>query len=338
MNEMDGNGMQMKIGITYDLRDDYLAEGYSEEETAEFDRIDTVEGIDSALRGMGFETCWIGNVRKLAGRLSAGERWGLVFNIAEGLRGYGREAQVPALLDAYDIPYTFSDPLVLSLCLHKGLTKRVVRDLGVPTPDFAVVERERDVLEVRLPFPLFAKPVAEGTGKGVKASSKVSNPDELDSVCRRLLEEYAQPVLVETFLPGREFTVGIAGTGDGARVLGAMEVIFKDGAETDSYSYINKEHYEDLVEYRLADDPFSRKAGEVALAAWRGLGCRDGGRIDLRCDAAGRPHFIEVNPLAGLNPKRSDLPILCRMAGIGYGELIRMIMESCLKRVGSQVA
>ncbi|MEK7244000.1 MAG: D-alanine--D-alanine ligase, partial [Thermodesulfobacteriota bacterium] len=156
----------MKIGITYDLRDDYIAEGYTEEETAEFDHPRTIDAIEEALRDLGYETDRIGHLRALTRRLVAGDRWDLVFNIAEGLRGFGREAQVPALLDAWEIPYTFSDPLVLSLTLHKGLTKRVIRDFGIPTPDFAVVETPEEIAAMALPFPLFAKPVAEGTGKG----------------------------------------------------------------------------------------------------------------------------------------------------------------------------
>jgi len=323
----------MKIGITYDLREDYLALGYGEEETAEFDRPSTIEAIEGVLRGLGYETNRIGHIRNLVGRLASGDRWDLVFNFAEGLRGYGREAQAPALLDAYDIPYTFSDPMVLALTLHKGMTKHVIRDQGIPTPDFVVVESEEDIPKVTLPFPLFAKPVAEGTGKGVSAASKISTREELASVCRELLATHRQPVLVEVFLPGREFTVGIVGTGKDSRAIGAMEVILGKEAEQDAYTYDNKEHWEGRIEYYLVDDPAARKAKEVALAAWRGLGCRDGGRIDLRADANGLPNFIEVNPLAGLNPDHSDLPILCRKVGMSYRELIDTIMQSALRRL-----
>jgi len=323
----------VKIGIAYDLREDYLAEGYGDEETAEFDRLDTIEAIEGALQHLGFETNRIGNIRKLVARLVAGDRWDMVFNIAEGLRGFGREAQVPALLDAYDIPYTFSDPLVLSLTLHKGMTKHVIHDLGIPTPEFTIVETTSDIDAVHLAFPLFAKPVAEGTGKGISASSKIMTTKDLDSVCRRLLAAFDQPVLLETFMPGREFTVGITGTGEEAMALGAIEVVLNKDAEPGAYSYTNKKKFEDYVEYRLMKDEMAQKAIEVSLAAWRGLGCRDGGRIDLRADAQGAPRFLEVNPLAGLNPEISDLPILCNLSGISYQELIRRIMESALKRL-----
>lgn len=323
----------MNIGLTYDLRSDYLAEGYGEEETAEFDKEDTIEALRQGLAAMGFEVEAIGSARRLVEALAAGKRWDLVFNIAEGLRGSGREALVPALLDAYDIPYTFSDPLVMALCLDKAACKRVVRDLGLPTPDFALVRTEKDIAAVNLPYPLFAKPVAEGTGKGVCAASRAGDRRELAAVCRALLKRFRQPVLVETYLPGREFTVGVAGTGDLARPLGVMEVSLSGQAEPGAYSYSNKANFESLVQYLPVDGPAAEEAMELALSVWRGLGCRDGGRVDIRQDAGGHASFIEVNPLAGLNPVISDLPILCHMNGVPYRDLLRMIVQSALERL-----
>src|SRR5688572_17934224 len=160
-------GSPMHIGLTYDLRQDYLAAGFSEDETAEFDREGTISSIAAALQQLRHKTDRIGHAKQLIARLAAGDRWDLVFNIAEGLTGIAREAQVPAILDVYGIPYTFSDPLVMALTLHKGLTKTVVRAGGVPTAPFALVEQPADLESLQLPFPLFAKPVAEGTGKGV---------------------------------------------------------------------------------------------------------------------------------------------------------------------------
>jgi D-alanine-D-alanine ligase len=328
----------MKIGLTYDLRQDYLATGFGEEETAEFDRPDTIEAIAAALHDLSHQTVRIGNVWELVKRLAAGERWDCVFNIAEGLRGVAREAQVPALLDAYDIPYTFSDPLVLALSLHKALTKRVLRDLGLPTAEFCVVEAEADIARVNLPFPLFVKPVAEGTAKGIDADSKVHSRDELTRVCRRLLTTYKQPVLVESYLPGREFTVGITGTGADARAVGTLEVVLLGGAEPHSYTYVNKERCEELCEYRLVTDSWAERCEELALEAWRGLNCRDGGRVDLRAGADGELYILELNPLAGLHPLHSDLPILCTAVGVPYLELIRRIMASAQKRVATRAS
>ncbi|WP_319522625.1 D-alanine--D-alanine ligase [uncultured Desulfosarcina sp.] len=326
----------MKIGLTYDLRSEYLAAGYGEEETAEFDRDDTIEALEKTLAGLGHHTERIGHARSLVQQLAGGRDWDLVFNIAEGMHGIGREAQVPAILDAYGIAYTFSDPLVMALTLHKGMTKHVLRDAGVPTADFVVVREPSDLQAVGFGPPYFIKPVAEGTGKGVTPDSIVRNRKDLDAACLKLMTAFRQPVLVESFLPGREFTIGVVGTGREARVLGTMEVILLENAEAEVYSYTNKERCEELVVYRIVDagqDLVVRQAEALVLKAWQVLGCRDGGRADVRCDANGVPQFMEVNPLAGIHPEHSDLPILCTRLGITYAQLIGWIVESAQKRV-----
>jgi D-alanine-D-alanine ligase len=326
----------MKIGLTYDLREDYLRLGYDQQEVAEFDSPETIGAIEGALAGLGHQTVRIGRAAELIRRLEAGERWDLVWNIAEGLSaaGIGREAQVPTILDLYGVPYTFSDPLVCCLTLHKAMAKRVVRDLGVATPEFALVEREADIAAVNLPFPLFAKPVAEGSSKGVSGKSRIRSRAELESACRGLLERYGQPVLVETFLPGRELTVGLVGTGARARAIGALEVNLLAGAEAGVYSYANKENWRETVRYTLAGGAIAEEASDLALRVWRGIGARDGGRVDVRADAAGRLNFIEVNVLPGIKPGHSDLPILAELAGMPYAALIREIMDSAMERLG----
>lgn len=336
---------KLRIGITYDLRDEYLAAGYGEEETAEFDQPETIDAIASALSQLGHVPDRVGHARQLIERLARGDRWDLVFNICEGLRGIARESQVPAILDVYEIPYTFSDAAVLSLCLHKGITKTIVQAAGVPTPKFAVVEslddvarwQERAALADLPGFPAFAKPVAEGTGKGVTPASRASNVTELRAVCERLLRQFQQPVLVEQYLPGREFTIGMVGTGPATMVLGTFEVIFLAGAEQAAYSYANKKDWEDKVTYRVLradEDEQVARAEAIAKKAWQVLGCRDAGRIDIRCDADGAPQFLEVNPLAGLCPGYSDLILLANALGISYVDLIHRIIESARQRVG----
>ena len=325
----------MEIGLTYDLRSEYLAAGYGEEETAEFDREETVEAIEAALARLGHRAERVGRLHSLVARLAGGARWDLVFNIAEGMYGIGREAQIPALLDGYDIAYTFSDPMVMSLTLHKGMTKRVVRDAGIPTSDFVVVE-DPDTARPGFAPPYFIKPVAEGTGKGISPKSIVHTREELAPACTELIQRFDQPVLVEPFLDGREFTVGIVGTGREAEILGTIEVHLLASAEPQVYSYVNKEQYEKRVVYRRVrpqDDPSAAEAEAIALAAWRTLGCRDAGRIDIRCDAQGRGQFLEVNPLAGLHPEHSDLPIICRHVGTPYEALIARIVDSAARRV-----
>jgi D-alanine-D-alanine ligase len=327
----------LRIGFTYDLKADYLALGFSEHAVAEFDSEVTVDAVSGALHELGHEVVRIGHVKALAARLVAGERWDLVFNIAEGVAGFGRESQVPALLEAYEIPYTFSDPLVCALTLHKGMAKQVARGCGVPTPDFALVTSPAEAAAVDLPFPLFVKPVAEGTSKGVTAKSLVTSRAALVEICAELLAEYREPVLVEEFLSGREFTVGILGTGDGARALASLEVILREGADAAVYSYRNKAQWRDLVEYKLLDaGSLRRDVEEVALATWRCLGCRDAGRVDVRLDASAKPQMLEVNALAGLTPEHSDLPIMAALKGMDYKTLIGEILRCTTARLAAE--
>ena len=324
----------MRVGLVYDLRADYEAIGLSGELVAEFDSPETIDALERAIRAHGHIVERVGNVRRLAGRLARGDRWDLVFNVAEGLAGRSREAQVPALLETFAVPFTFSDALVMALTLDKAMAKRVVRDSGVPTAPFAVVRSLGDLAAIDLPYPLFAKPIAEGTGKGVSPRSKAAEPAALAAVCAELLDRYRQPVLVETYLPGREFTVGILGDDADARALAVLEIELLADAEPEVYGYVNKERCEDLVRYRLADDATARAAARVALDAYRALGLVDAGRVDVRCDASGAPHFLEVNPLPGLHPTHSDLPILAAMTGMDHTTLIGAILDSAAARQG----
>jgi D-alanine-D-alanine ligase len=183
-------------------------------------------------------------------------------------------------------------------------------------------------------FPAFVKPVAEGTGKGCEAASLVHTEAELQEAVRRVIGRYRQPALVERYLPGREFTVGIVGNGNDARVLGVCEILLKPNAEANVYSLHNKELCEELVTYAPADDGEAWLAGARALQAYRALECRDAARIDFRSDADGEPHFLEANPLAGLNPWHSDLPILAAQNGIDFVTLIGMVLDAALARYG----
>jgi D-alanine-D-alanine ligase len=324
----------LRIALCYDLKDDYLAEGLTAEEVMELDGEDTIDSIASALRGLGHTLERVGRGAELARRLASGQRWDLVFNIAEGLRGRSREAQVPALCELFDQPYTFSDPLTCAVTLDKPLAKRLVRDHGLPTAPFAVVEQPEDIEEIDLPPPLFIKPAAEGSSKGVTDRSRVDSKDALRDACSDLLRRFDQPVLVERYLPGREVTVGIVGNNNEARVVGVLEVRFREGTDGD-YTALNKAEYQTRMDYSLLDgEPLGVRARQVALAAYRALGCRDAARIDLRCDERGEPCFIETNPLPGLNPVSSDLPILSRLAGLAYPDLLGQIVEAAARRQG----
>jgi D-alanine-D-alanine ligase len=322
----------MRIGLTYDLRSWYLERGYTMDETAEFDKEETVAALEAALATLGYETERVGNLFELVTQLAAGRRWDMVFNIAEGLYGDGRESAVPALLDQYRIPYVFSGPVVMGVSLNKYLARLVVEASGVPVSPGIIAASVADLERASsLVYPLFVKPVAEGTGKGINTRSVVRDRDSLVTVVNGLLETYNQPVLIEEYLPGREFTVGVTGTGSEAKVTGGMEVICRDDLP---YSVEVKENYEDFVKYKVYDETVREECNAVALGAWRALDAVDAGRVDMKADRNGRICFIEANPLAGLNPVHSDLPMLSRMNGMGFETLIELIMDSAKKRYG----
>ncbi len=319
----------MRVGLTYDLRT-----GAHNDSEAEYDAPETIDALSQAIAALGHEVVRIGGLDALLSALVGGKRWDLVFNIAEGRGGFGREAQVPAVLDAYAVPYTFSDPLTLSIALHKGMAKRLVRDGGVATADFVVVEELSSLEALELPFPLFVKPVAEGSGIGVSDRGRVTNRTALHQTVQALLERHRQPVLVERYLGGREYTVGVLGTGGSSRAIGTLAVESLGGATgvLPAYGLEEKERYEQHVRYRLVEGAEAHPIEALAIAAHRTLGCRDLSRVDVRCDDAQRPHFLEINPLPGLHPVRSDIVILARTRGLTYDGLIAAVLEETLRR------
>ena len=320
----------MKVGLTYDLRSWYIDRGYSMDETAEFDKQETVDALEKSLKQMGHETEPIGNAFQLIEALAAGRKWDIVFNIAEGLYGDGRESVVPAILDQYKIPYVFSGPVIMGLSLNKHLAKLVVAASNVPVSPGCLISELKDIDRCNLQYPLFVKPVSEGTGKGITDKSLIHSSEELTKMVKWILSEFHQPALVEEYLPGREFTVGVVGYGEEAKAIGGMEVMTVNNLP---YSIEVKENYQNYCSYKPLDTDIADECKSVALGAWKALNAVDAGRVDLKADRTGRICFIEANPLAGLNPIHSDLPILSRMYGIEYQTLMELIMKAAIKRI-----
>ena len=298
-------------------------------ETAEFDKQDTIDAIDGALQKMGHETELIGNVFQLIEALASGKKWDMVFNIAEGLYGDGRESVVPAILDQYKVPYVFSGPVVMGISLNKHMAKMAVASQGTPVSKGFIVSSIADLDNNYLPFPLFVKPVSEGTGKGITDKSLVHSKSELTHMVGWILKEFKQAAIVEEYLPGREFTVGVTGHGNKTVAIGGMEVITTNNIP---YSVFVKDNYHDYCKYVPLSDDIADECKSVAITAWKALNAVDGGRVDLKADKNGKICFIEANPLAGLNPVHSDLPILARMYNIEYQELLEMIVLSAIDR------
>jgi len=308
------------------------------DEEAEFDSPRTAEAIAGALRRCGLDVTVLEAGPDLPERLKA-EKIGFVFNIAEGRGGRDREAQVPALLSLLDIPYSGSDALVMSLTLDKALCKRFAASFGVRTAPFCLVSPGGEETVPDLAYPVLAKPNAEGSGKGVSEHCIAENRGELVQMLRSLFRDYGQDMLVETFLPGREFTVGLLGRPDGGvQVFPPMEIVYEHPTQGEYcvYSYAIKKEYKKHVHYVCPAEIPAEAAREMTDAAetvFRALGCRDLARVDFRMDGEGRPCFLEINPLPGLAPGYSDYPMAAEAVGLAYDELIRAVAESALARL-----
>lgn len=336
-------GQNLVVGIAYDLKADFeaaarraAAEGdLPEDAFEEYDSEATVTAIEGALSEAGYKTKRLGSGRAFLSRVMR-DGGDIVFNIAEGYGTRSREAHVPSALEMLGLPYTHSDPLTLSLTLDKAMAKRVVASSGVPTPRFAVIEHVTQVKTVDLAWPVIAKPLYEGSSMGVRNKSRVATRRELAELVSGLLRDYKEPVLVEEFASGPEFTVGILGTGSGAKVLGAMEIVPRNvPIDEFVYSLEMKRNFAEEIDYHVPprrETGMLRAVEMVALSAYRALGCRDVGRVDVRIGADGEPKFLEVNPLPGLNPVTGDLVILARGNGISYPELIARIVDLARER------
>jgi len=261
----------------------------------------------------------------------------IVFNIAEGLEGRNREAHIPALLEFLNIPYTGSDPLTLSLTLDKSMAKRIVMSEHIPTPRFKKVERKEDLDGLDLEYPLFVKLCYEGSSKGVRLDSKILERRSLEEKTGWLLEHYGPPILVEEFVSGPEFTIGIHGN-DNPMVIGVMQVEIKGlRPEEAIYSLEVKREWEERVCYHCPppiDLHLLKRIEEVALGAYHVLECRDVSRVDIRVGKDEIPYFLEINPLPGLSPVYGDLPIMAGRMGWDYAKLIKTVFQHALKRNG----
>lgn len=328
----------MRLGLAYNQKPDVYGSTIGEppspdDRYAEWDDAATIDAVATALEALGPVTRLPAD-RSFPQRLAAADV-DLVFNMAEGLEGPSREAHVPAICEFLGVRYTGSDPASLVLGLHKGLAKERFVARSIPTAPFRVVERPADIEAVNLAYPVFVKPIHEGSSKGIGVANFCRDRHALADRARELLARYDQAVLVEEFLPGEEYTVAILGTGDGARCLPVVGLRF-EALPSDAvpvYGYEAKWVW-DLPEQPL--DIFTCPAPlptdalvrieDTALAAYRALGCRDWGRVDLRCDADGVPNVVEVNPLPGIIPDpaaNSCFPKAARAAGMDYDTLIQ---------------
>jgi D-alanine-D-alanine ligase len=323
----------LRVGFTFNVKRKAAKSAGDDDSQAEYDSPATIEAIKTAIASFGHTVVELEATAELPAVIgSAG--LDVVFNMAEGLHGRNRESAVPAILELLSIPYTGSDSATMALTLDKALAKRVVAQHGVATPAFLVMHTGNEKLPPGFTFPAICKPVAEGSSKGVQGSSVARDEAELRAFARELIARYRQPALVEVFLPGREFTVGLLGE-KRPRVLPPMEIVFTRPTEHPVYSFEHKLAFTDDVRYDCpanVDARLLRDIEDVARGAFIALGCRDVARIDVRCDARGKVNFIECNPLPGLTPDWSDLCMIAKAAGLSYAELIGEILAPAIRR------
>lgn len=332
----------MRIGLAFDLKAAGAAPpppGRPDDFDEEYDPPATVSAIEEAIVARGHEVVRLGGGREFIERILA-QRVDFVFNISEGRGTHrGREGQVPSVLEMLGVPYSFSDPLALGISLDKDLTKCLVAAAGVAVPPGWMVRGAEDLERLAAgspPYPLFAKPAFEGSSKGIRATSKIPDAEALRRVIPALLRDYHQPILVEAFVAGDEYTVGVVGNAP-PEPLGAMRIRPKSGPDPHfAYTIEVKRDWENQVAYDapapLPPGPLARLLGD-AVRAFRALECRDVARVDFRMDGA-TPLFLEINPLPGLSPAYGDLPILARGHGLSYGEFMGRILDAGLRRCG----
>lgn len=268
----------------------------------------------------------------------------IVFNVAEGSYGISREAQIPAMLDMLQIPYTGSDPLTLATCLDKARTKEILSYHNIPTAKFFFAEKVDDLKNFHLKLPVIIKPVAEGSSKGIFNASFVNNINDLEDRLQSYLELYNQPFLIEEYLPGREFTVALLGNNSETEVLPIVEINFSELPDglIPIYSYEAKwivDTRENPLDIFSCPAPIDKnleeKIRQIALKTYKILRCKDWSRIDMRLDDKGEPNIIEINPLPGILPNPADnscYPKAARAAGLSYDEMINKVLLTAAKR------
>lgn len=319
----------IKVGVIHNLKRAEISDQNDSE--AEFDSQATVDALCQAVNSSGFQAVPLEATPELPSLLSDID---LAFNIAEGRRGRYRESQIPALLELLDIPFTGSEAGSLAVCHDKALAKRLVQQAGVSTAKFQVVSSSRTPLEKGLKFPLLVKPVAEGSSKGVAFRSVVTDEDSLRETVEELLNRYSQPVLIEEYLSGREFTVGVLGERR-LRVLPILEISFAQTMEHPIYSFEHKQGDDSEVKFLVPaplEKALQQRIEHDARTAFRALGCRDVARIDFRMDSKGEVNFIECNPLPGLTPNFSDLCVIAKAGGLEYNDLVGQILKPAVRR------
>lgn len=326
----------MKIGMTYNVKSDWqLSDGDMIDGNAEFDKPETIEDIAAVLTSLGHQVIKIGNVQKLLAQIETLDV-DIVFNIHEGIGDRNRESQVPILLDLYNIPFTGSDALTLGITLDKMVAKKCFIADGVPTPRYFVAQEVGDIKKLnQVAFPLMVKTMWEGTSKGLSENSRVENVEQLQRQIEFVVKQYKQPALVEEFISGTEFTVGVMGN-ENPQAMPVVQVSIDGTTELGDHFYTFERTQGNAVRYVCPANistELTKKIQEIAVAAYRSVGCRDYGRVDFRVDQKGRPYVLEINPLPSLD-RKDVFNLFPKVIGATFEDMIAQILKLALKRYG----
>lgn len=326
----------LRIGIVYNLKSGRHSDIPDEE--AEYDSIDTVYAIQAALEQKGHNVVLLEANEELPSRLQE-RSIDIAFNIAEGRGGRGREAQIPALLNFYGIPFTGSDETTLCIALDKGLTKKLLMSDGIRTPNYVVVTKDTIEDAKSLHCPVIVKPNAEGSSKGISDVSIATTQSDLIKMLQHNLTIYGGSMIAEEYIEGREFTVGVIGNGEDIHVFPPMEIQYRKATQDQYhvYSYQVKQNYKEYINYTCPANLSANEEAEMKQTTekiFRLLSCRDFARADFRMTPEGEVHFIEINPLPGLAPNYSDYPMLAEFSGTAYVDLVNGILDAAVKRLG----
>ncbi|MDD4954692.1 MAG: ATP-grasp domain-containing protein [Candidatus Omnitrophica bacterium] len=326
-----------KLAIIFNLK----RPGVKDDSCEEYDEIETIDALRRELKAFAPVVCSIEQSRSLVSDIIRAKP-DFVFNLAEGIgAGRARESQVPCILESLNIAYSGSDPTALGVTLDKYLTNIFLRSAGVPVPCAFMIKSSSEACLLKSIFrkdKLFiVKPRWEGSSRGVFLSSVVGNFRELKERVDIIFKKYKQPALVEEFLKNDEITVGVCGN-DSPFMLGMMRIKPRFEARTPFlYSQENKREWEEKIKYEpqsMIKKNIKKAMESSAIKAFKALELRDIARIDFRLDSSGVPNIIDVNPLPGLSPYYSDLPIICKLNGKSYGYLVETILRESFKRNG----
>ena len=325
----------LRVGITYNLKKDVKSDVLDQE--AEYDSIETVLAIKDVLEGVDCKVELVEADEHLLSKL-ADSKFDIVYNIAEGHGDRGREAQVPAILSFLGIPFTGSDETTLGIALDKALAKRLVASYHIRTPNYQVFSAPDQKLKRNFRFPAIVKPNAEGSGKGISDISIVFDAAQLYKLLEANMSMYKQEMLVEEYISGREFTVGVVGNGNDVQVFTPMEIVYLNKENPyNIYSYSVKQNFKKHVKYECPasiNREINQEMMNTSRRIYEALACKDCARIDFRLSDDNKLYFIEINPLPGLAPGYSDFPILAEFCSVDYASLVRRIFASALKRHG----